>query len=64
MLVSEGFTKVTGYSARSIVGRNCRFLRGPATSPEAVDRVRQALNRGETATNLLINYRRDGTGKH
>ncbi len=61
VLVSEGFSKVTGYSARSIVGRNCRFLQGPATSPEAVDRVRQALNKGETATNLLINYRRDGT---
>lgn len=37
------------------------FLQGPATSSEAVDRVRQALNKGETSTNLLLNYARDGT---
>jgi len=52
---------VTGYSSQSIIGRNCRFLQGPGTAPDSVQRIRDALNSGTTATELLLNYRRDGT---
>ena len=61
MLVSEGFTALTGYGREEIVGRNCRFLQGPATSPEGVQRIRDALNKGDGCTELLLNYKRDGT---
>ncbi|KNE90441.1 hypothetical protein PSTG_16108 [Puccinia striiformis f. sp. tritici PST-78] len=61
VLVSEGFTKVTGYERHSIVGKNCRFLQGPGTSPESVQRIRDGLNSGEGCTELLLNYRKDGT---
>ncbi|KAL8287254.1 hypothetical protein RQP46_003706 [Phenoliferia psychrophenolica] len=61
VLASDGFASLTGYSLDTIVGRNCRFLQGPGTSPESVLRLRNALNAGESITSLLLNYRRDGT---
>lgn len=61
VLASPGFVEVTGYPIRSIIGRNCRFLQGPSTAPDSVQRIRDALNAGKPITELLLNYRRDGT---
>ncbi|CAO1625071.1 unnamed protein product [Parajaminaea phylloscopi] len=61
VLVSPGFAEVTGYPTRAILGRNCRFLQGPGTAPDSVQRIRDALNAGRSCTELLLNYRRDGT---
>lgn len=49
-----GEERVTGYPRESIVGRNCRFLQGPGTSPQGVQRIRDCLNAGETCTELLL----------
>lgn len=57
VLVSDSFNAVTGYPRNQIVGRNCRFLQGPGTAPEAVQRIRDGLNSGEGCTELLLNYR-------
>ncbi|KAL8292443.1 hypothetical protein RQP46_001055 [Phenoliferia psychrophenolica] len=54
VLASAGFEAVTGYTAKQIVGRNCRFL-------ASVQRIRDALENGTTTTTLLLNYRKDGT---
>jgi PAS domain S-box-containing protein len=61
VLVSPGFEQVTGYLRQQIIGRNCRFLQGPGTNPESVQRIRDALNAGDASTELLLNYRRDGS---
>lgn len=53
--------QVTGFDRTTIIGRNCRFLQGPGTAPAAVQRIRDALNNAEPITELLLNYRRDGT---
>lgn len=55
------FTEMTGYEKGEILGRNCRFLQGPKTDPEAVDRLRQAIKNQEKVTVVLRNYRKDGT---
>ncbi|KAJ7727615.1 hypothetical protein B0H16DRAFT_1331502 [Mycena metata] len=60
VLVSDGFVDVTGYPKAQIVGRNCRFLQGPGTPPESVQRIRDGLNSGKGCTELLLNYRRNG----
>ncbi|KAI5479927.1 hypothetical protein MNV49_002217 [Pseudohyphozyma bogoriensis] len=60
ILASEGFVELTGYPLSMIVGRNCRFLQGPGTSPESVTRLRVALNAGKSITSLLLNYRMNG----
>ncbi|KAJ7471103.1 hypothetical protein FB451DRAFT_1135399 [Mycena latifolia] len=60
VLVSDGFVDVTGYPKAQIIGRNCRFLQGPGTPPESVQRIRDGLNSGKGCTELLLNYRRNG----
>lgn len=59
--VNEGFERVTGYPATEVLGRNCRFLQGPDTDPEAVERIRAAIAREREWVEEILNYRRDGT---
>jgi PAS domain S-box-containing protein len=58
---SQGFLNLTGYSLDQILGRNCRFLQGPETDPKHVERIRNAIERGEDMSVCLLNYRVDGT---
>lgn len=58
---NEGFTRLTGYEQDDAIGRNCRFLKGPDTDPEASRRIREAIERGESCTVEILNYRKDGT---
>ena len=59
--VNPSFTRLTGYDPDEVVGRNCRLLQGPNTDPAAVQRIADALRRCEPITEVLLNYRRDGT---
>jgi PAS domain S-box-containing protein len=59
--VNQGFVDITGYSKAESVGRNCRFLQGEDTDPEATDRMREAIDNDESVTVELRNYRADGT---
>ena len=61
MWVNPSFTRVTGYEPEEVVGRNCRFLQGPATDPAAVEGIRAAIRERRTHTTTLLNYRKDGT---
>ncbi|HZG88823.1 MAG TPA: SpoIIE family protein phosphatase [Pseudonocardia sp.] len=59
--VNPSFTKLTGYTLEEVTGRNCRLLQGSNTDPAAVRRISAALRRQEPVTEVLLNYRRDGT---
>ncbi|MGY1690079.1 SpoIIE family protein phosphatase [Geodermatophilus sp. SYSU D01105] len=59
--VNPSFSRITGYGYEEAVGRNCRFLQGPASDPEAVAEVRAAITAQRTVTTTLLNYRADGT---
>jgi PAS domain S-box-containing protein len=59
--VNPSFTALTGYPAEEAVGRNCRFLQGRNTDRAAVSRVADALRQHRPITEVLLNYRRDGT---
>lgn len=59
--VNPSFTRVTGYETEEVIGRNCRFLQGPATDAEAVTAIRAGLQARETTTTTLLNYRKDGS---
>ena len=59
--VNPSFSRISGYSYEESVGRNCRFLQGPATERKTVDHLRQALHDQQPVTTTLLNYRKDGT---
>lgn len=59
--VNPSFTRITGYGYDEVVGRNCRFLQGPATDPAAVAAIRTALQEQRAVTTTLLNHRKDGT---
>ena len=40
---SESFLELTQYSRDQVLGRNCRFLQGPATSSKRVAVIRRAV---------------------
>jgi PAS domain S-box-containing protein len=61
VFASPGFYRLTGYTQKEVLGRNCRFLQGPGTSPQAVDVIRKAIASGTDATVCLVNYKADGT---
>jgi len=58
---NEGFTDLTGYEKREIVGQNCRLLQGEGTTDEPVQKLRTAIDNRESVTVELRNYRKDGT---
>ena len=62
--VNTAFERLTRYTADYAIGRNCRFLQGKDTDPEAVRRISQAIKAGEDISIDLLNYRADGEAFH
>ncbi|XP_024396813.1 protein TWIN LOV 1 [Physcomitrium patens] len=58
---SDVFCELTGYSREEVVGRNCRFLQGPDTDPEAVREIREAIKAERPYTVRILNYKKDNT---
>ncbi|XP_076891083.1 phototropin-1-like [Bidens hawaiensis] len=61
LYASAGFFKMTGYTSKEVIGRNCRFLQGADTDPEDVAKIREALQKGATYCGRLLNYKKDGS---
>jgi diguanylate cyclase (GGDEF)-like protein/PAS domain S-box-containing protein len=59
--VNAAFEHATGYSAAEVIGRNCRFLQGDSTDPDAVRRIREAVAAGREHVAVLRNFRKDGS---
>jgi PAS domain S-box-containing protein len=58
---SKVFCEITGYSQEEVIGRNCRFLQGPDTDPEAVQKIRESIAGERACTVRILNYRKDKT---
>jgi len=61
VFATPDFYKLTGYTSKEVLGRNCRFLQGPGTDKKSVDIIRKAIATGSDATVCLLNYKSDGT---
>ncbi|MGJ7439747.1 EAL domain-containing protein [Aquipuribacter sp. MA13-6] len=61
VFVNPALTRMTGYTAQELLGRNMRLLQGPATDPEAVAGLSRALRSGQEHRTVLRNYRKDGS---
>jgi two-component system, cell cycle sensor histidine kinase and response regulator CckA len=61
IFANPAFEELTGYTQHEILGRNCRFLQGADTDPQARAQIRSALGAGKGCRVTLRNYRKDGT---
>jgi PAS domain S-box-containing protein len=58
--INDAFERTTGYQRSRVIGRNCRFLQGPDTDPNAVQKIRSAIEAGEDVSVDILNYRATG----
>ncbi len=58
---NDAFVDLTGYAEREIMGRNCRFLAGPATEPWLTETIRTGVRKHKPVLVEILNYKRDGT---
>jgi len=58
---NPAFERITGYSQGEVMGRNCRFLQGPDTDPQAIAQIRHSIRTEQECKVVLKNYRKDGT---
>jgi PAS domain S-box-containing protein len=59
--VNEAFCALTGYQENEILGKNCRFLRGPDTENGQTQKLRDGIFHHKPVLAELINYRKDGS---
>ena len=61
VFANAAFVEMCGYELEELLGRNCRFLQGPATSRATVARVRAAIGERRDINIEILNYRKDGS---
>ncbi|MFN2362406.1 MAG: EAL domain-containing protein [Marinobacter sp.] len=59
--VNPAFERMTGYRSEEMVGRSCRMLQGPDTSPAAIASIRSGLADLREVHTSILNYRKDGS---
>ena len=59
--VNKSFEKLTQYTGEFSIGRNCRFLQGEGTDPDAARKLREGIEAREDVSVDILNYRADGS---
>ncbi|PAU65755.1 two-component system response regulator [Pseudomonas sp. PIC25] len=59
--VNPAFERITGYSAKEALGRNCRFLQGDERDQPGVEEIRRCLREKSDVNVVLRNFRKDGS---
>ena len=54
------FCELTEYPSEEVVGRNCRFLSGPATEPWLTEEIRRGVREHRPVLVEILNYKRSG----
>ncbi|MCU6454093.1 LuxR C-terminal-related transcriptional regulator [Sphingomonas sp. A2-49] len=57
---NAAFCELTGYPVADVVGRNCRFLSGPATEPWLTEEIRRGVREHRPVLVEILNYKRNG----
>ncbi len=59
LFVNPAFCEMTGYSREEIILKTPRILQGPKSDRVMLQRLREALGRGEAFSGDTVNYRKD-----
>jgi PAS domain S-box-containing protein len=57
--VNQAFLDMTGYRREEVIGRNCRFLQGPDTDMQTVEKISQGIKNHTDIDVEILNYRKD-----
>ena len=60
VFVNDAFCRLTGYDRAEILGHNCRFLQGPETDPETIQRLREAIAEPRAIEVDVRNHKKNG----
>src|SRR5262249_56010276 len=60
LFVNPAFSEMTGYSQEEVLHKTPRILQGPKSDRAMLQRLREALSRGEPFSGETVNYRKDG----
>ncbi|MFC7688720.1 ATP-binding protein [Paeniroseomonas aquatica] len=61
VFANDAFVRLTGYPREEILGRNCRFLQGPATDRDSIRRISEAVRSQQSIEIDIRNHRKDGS---
>lgn len=61
IFANTAFTRITGYTNEEALGKDCRFLQNGDRDQASLSVLREALKKGEAATVILRNHRKDGS---
>ena len=61
IFVNRTFEKTTQYSCQEVLGKNCRFLQGIGTDPEAAKFIKLCIKNRSAFHIDILNYRKDGS---
>jgi PAS domain S-box-containing protein len=61
VFVNPAFSQMTGYQSEEVIGKTIGILHGPKTDREALGKLKERIDRGESYSTEMINYRKDGS---
>ena len=56
LYVNKAFTALTGYSAKSVIGKSPVLLQGPATERAPLDALHRCMREGKVFEGRAVNY--------
>lgn len=61
LFVNPAFSEMTGYTEREVLHKTPRILQGPKSDRAMLQKLREALSRGQPFSGETINYHKDGS---
>ncbi len=60
LYVNEAFTRMTGYTAKEVIGKTPHIFQGPRTNKDELRRLGESIRRWEYCETTVINYKKNG----